>query len=82
MEAETDPPNWQDLVDKDIVKRLKPKEVKRQEVINGKGKGQRMCFIGVLGELEVVGLSPRTKFHDLLKTNLILRKKHSQAVQD
>ncbi|XP_071806265.1 rho guanine nucleotide exchange factor 11-like isoform X12 [Asterias amurensis] len=34
MEAETDPPNWQDLVDKDIVKRLKPKEVKRQEVIN------------------------------------------------
>ncbi|XP_038062794.1 nucleoprotein TPR-like isoform X3 [Patiria miniata] len=34
MEAEAEPSNWQDFVDKDIVKRLKPKEVKRQEVIN------------------------------------------------
>ncbi|XP_022109338.1 rho guanine nucleotide exchange factor 11-like isoform X2 [Acanthaster planci] len=34
MEAEAEPANWQDLVDKDILKRLKPKEVKRQEVIN------------------------------------------------
>ena len=36
MEADTDTPNWQDGVDKDMVKRLKPKEVKRQEIINGK----------------------------------------------
>ena len=35
MEADTDTPNWQDGVDKDMVKRLKPKEVKRQEIING-----------------------------------------------
>ncbi|XP_071842213.1 rho guanine nucleotide exchange factor 11-like isoform X4 [Apostichopus japonicus] len=34
MEAEQDTPNWQKRVDKDIVKKLKPKEVKKQEIIN------------------------------------------------
>lgn len=35
MEAEQDTPNWSKAVDKDIVKKLKPKEVRRQEIING-----------------------------------------------
>ncbi|XP_070547722.1 rho guanine nucleotide exchange factor 11-like isoform X9 [Ptychodera flava] len=34
MEAEQDTPNWQNTIDKDILKSLKPKEIKRQEVIN------------------------------------------------
>nr|XP_006821606.1 PREDICTED: rho guanine nucleotide exchange factor 11-like [Saccoglossus kowalevskii] len=34
MEAETDPPAWQTAVDRDLLKKLKPKEIKRQEVIN------------------------------------------------
>uniref|UniRef100_T1JIK5 DH domain-containing protein n=1 Tax=Strigamia maritima TaxID=126957 RepID=T1JIK5_STRMM len=34
LEAEADPPNWTESVDWDIVKHLKPKERKRQEVIN------------------------------------------------
>nr|XP_054775549.1 rho guanine nucleotide exchange factor 11-like [Lytechinus pictus] len=36
IEAEANTPNWQKMIDKDIVRKLKPKEVKRQEVINGK----------------------------------------------
>ncbi|XP_041470960.1 rho guanine nucleotide exchange factor 12-like isoform X1 [Lytechinus variegatus] len=34
IEAEANTPNWQKMIDKDIVRKLKPKEVKRQEVIN------------------------------------------------
>lgn len=34
LEAEPDPPNWTDSVDNEVIKYLKPKEKKRQEVIN------------------------------------------------
>lgn len=35
IEAELDLPNWQKLVSHDQIKRLKPKERKRQDTING-----------------------------------------------
>ncbi|XP_077985654.1 rho guanine nucleotide exchange factor 11-like isoform X3 [Glandiceps talaboti] len=34
IETEQDTPNWQNTIDRDILKSLKPREVKRQEVIN------------------------------------------------
>lgn len=34
LEAEADPPNWQENVDWDVLKVMKPKEKKRQDVIN------------------------------------------------
>lgn len=36
LEAEVDPPNWQENVDWEVLKVMKPKEKKRQDVINGK----------------------------------------------
>lgn len=35
-DLETDPPNWQQLVSREVLLGLKPSEIKRQEVINGK----------------------------------------------
>lgn len=34
-DLETDPPNWQQLVSREVLLGLKPCEIKRQEVING-----------------------------------------------
>ena len=34
-DLETDPPNWQQLVSREVLLALKPCEIKRQEVING-----------------------------------------------
>ncbi|XP_062995051.1 rho guanine nucleotide exchange factor 12 isoform X2 [Elgaria multicarinata webbii] len=34
FDMETDPPNWQQLVSRDVLLGLKPSEIKRQEVIN------------------------------------------------
>ncbi|GIY71924.1 rho guanine nucleotide exchange factor 12 [Caerostris extrusa] len=34
LEADADPPNWQENVDWDVLKLMKPKEKKRQDVIN------------------------------------------------
>lgn len=34
-DLETDPPNWQQLVSREVLLGLKPSEIKRQEVING-----------------------------------------------
>lgn len=36
FDMETDPPNWQQLVSREVLLGLKPSEIKRQEVINGK----------------------------------------------
>lgn len=35
-ELEQDPPNWQQLVSREVLAGLAPHEIKRQEVINGK----------------------------------------------
>ncbi|GFU42774.1 uncharacterized protein TNCV_3139621 [Trichonephila clavipes] len=35
LEADADPPKWQENVDWDVLKVMKPKEKKRQDVING-----------------------------------------------
>lgn len=35
-DLEMDPPNWQQLVSREVLLGLKPSEIKRQEVINGK----------------------------------------------
>lgn len=35
VEGGEDPPNWQSLVSRDVLASLTPKEIKRQEVING-----------------------------------------------
>ena len=35
-DLELDPPNWQQLVSREVLLGLKPSEIKRQEVINGK----------------------------------------------
>ncbi|XP_023234115.1 rho guanine nucleotide exchange factor 11-like [Centruroides sculpturatus] len=34
LEADVDPPNWQDNIDWDVIRLMKPKEKKRQDVIN------------------------------------------------
>lgn len=34
-DSEHDPPNWQQLVGRDVLAGLRPQEIKRQEVING-----------------------------------------------
>lgn len=36
FDMETDPPSWQQLVSREVLLGLKPSEIKRQEVINGK----------------------------------------------
>lgn len=36
LDLEMDPPNWQQLVSRDILQGLKPHEIKQQEVIHGK----------------------------------------------
>lgn len=35
FDMDTDPPNWQQLVSREVLMGLKPYEIKRQEVING-----------------------------------------------
>lgn len=35
FDMETDQPNWQQLVSREVLLGLKPSEIKRQEVING-----------------------------------------------
>jgi len=35
MEVDAQPPPWQQVVDKKVLKRLKGKEIKRQEFIHG-----------------------------------------------
>lgn len=35
IECEQDPPNWQQLVSREVLAGLTPQEIKRQEVING-----------------------------------------------
>lgn len=35
-DSEHDPPNWQQLVGQEVLASLRPHEIKRQEVINGK----------------------------------------------
>lgn len=37
VECEEDPPTWQSVVSRDVLANLKPREIERQEVINGKG---------------------------------------------
>lgn len=37
-DVEQDPANWQQLVSRDVLSGLKPHEIKRQEVINGKAR--------------------------------------------
>ncbi len=34
-DSEHDPPNWQQLVGREVLAGLRPQEIKRQEVING-----------------------------------------------
>lgn len=41
FDTDTDPPNWQQLVSRELLLGLKPYEIKRQEVINGEFK----CFL-------------------------------------
>ncbi|XP_071504539.1 rho guanine nucleotide exchange factor 11-like [Diadema antillarum] len=53
MEAEASTPNWQKSIDKDIVRKLKPKEVKRQEVINGETGARLPCSEGLF---QVLGI--------------------------
>lgn len=45
LEAEVDPPNWQENVDWDVLKVMKPKEKKRQDVINGECMYGSVSFI-------------------------------------
>lgn len=64
MEAEQDTPNWQKRVDKDIVKKLKPKEVKKQEIINGEETK--------LTEEALIELEEREKWEDSLFCGLMV----------
>ena len=46
IECEQDPPNWQQLVSRDILAGLTPQEIKRQEVINGESEyGDRKSVV-------------------------------------
>ncbi|XP_030833965.1 interaptin isoform X2 [Strongylocentrotus purpuratus] len=73
MEAEMNTPNWQKKIDKDVIKKLKPKEVKRQEVINElfhtekthvrSLKVLRKVFFLPMLEQEIVGLTSATIYY-------------------
>lgn len=52
FDMDTDPPNWQQLVSREVLMGLKPYEIKRQEVING--------------EMDVVFLSYQTESWSLV----------------
>ena len=45
FEAERDPPDWRPKMIQEELARLKPKEKKRQDVINGKSKDQKKLLI-------------------------------------
>ena len=45
FEAERDPPDWRPKMSQDELARLKPKEKKRQDVINGKTNKILVCYI-------------------------------------
>ncbi|XP_076337341.1 uncharacterized protein LOC143239760 [Tachypleus tridentatus] len=45
LEAENEPPKWQENVNNNVIRNLKPKEKKRQDVINGKYQFHLSCNI-------------------------------------
>ena len=45
FEAERDPPDWRPKMSQDELARLKPKEKKRQDVINGRTNKELICHI-------------------------------------
>ena len=45
FEAERDPPDWRPKMSQDELARLKPKEKKRQDVINGRTNKRLICHI-------------------------------------
>ena len=45
FEAERDPPDWRPKMSQDELARLKPKEKKRQDVINGKTNKRFICHM-------------------------------------
>lgn len=62
MEAEADPPNWQESVEWDFLKLMKPKEKKRQDVINGI---KPILLVVIFGLLNIISL---IKFVELFHT--------------
>lgn len=48
FDMDMDPPNWQQLVSREVLMGLKPYEIKRQEVINGE-----MEALSYLAKLQV-----------------------------
>lgn len=45
MEAMPDPPQWKQVLSKEVVRKMKPKEVKRQDVINGEWKNDLSIIV-------------------------------------
>ena len=50
FEAERDPPDWRPKMSQDELARLKPKEKKRQDVINGKTNKRFICHMYMISK--------------------------------
>lgn len=61
FDMDMDPPNWQQLVSREVLMGLKPYEIKRQEVINGE-----MDFL-------LSPSSPSTKLKPVLWSSQVLK---------
>uniref|UniRef100_A0A452G9M6 Rho guanine nucleotide exchange factor 12 n=1 Tax=Capra hircus TaxID=9925 RepID=A0A452G9M6_CAPHI len=71
-DLETDPPNWQQLVSREVLLGLKPCEIKRQEVINGESYTTLKILFGLNEQMKAIRKRNETSVIDQIGEDLLI----------